>query len=156
MSKAMIHPRVGIAVFAMNAEGKFVFGKRKGSHGAGRWALPGGHLEMNEDFAECAAREMLEETGLELVNLKLLTATNDVMLDESRHYVTIFMKGDLKDQSAQPQIMEPEKCDAWVWMSWDEMRTIRDAQLESGEDSQGRKLFSPMMALFKQCPDVSV
>lgn len=27
-------PRIGVGVFVMNAEGKFVLGKRKGSHGA--------------------------------------------------------------------------------------------------------------------------
>lgn len=50
---------------------------------------PGGHLEYSESFADCAAREALEETGLEIGDIKFLTATNDIM--EGKHYVTIYV-----------------------------------------------------------------
>lgn len=51
---------------------------------------PGGHLEFGESFAETAAREVLEETGLQVGDIKFLTATNDVF-GEGKHYVTIFV-----------------------------------------------------------------
>ncbi|HON56494.1 MAG TPA: 8-oxo-dGTP diphosphatase [bacterium] len=37
----------------------------------GRWVAPGGKINFNETPADCAMREVLEETGLTLKNLKL-------------------------------------------------------------------------------------
>ena len=31
-----------------------------------RWTMPGGTMEINESLADCAAREVLEETGLKI------------------------------------------------------------------------------------------
>lgn len=36
------------------------------------WDLPGGHLSLGEDVQECLAREIKEETGLEMVIDRLL------------------------------------------------------------------------------------
>ena len=38
--------------------------KDGGIWGSGAWGLPGGGLEVNESLAECAQREVLEETGV--------------------------------------------------------------------------------------------
>lgn len=65
-SDARVVPRVGVGVFVLNSQGYILLGKRLGSHGSGTLALPGGHLELHESFEECAIREVLEETGIEL------------------------------------------------------------------------------------------
>ncbi len=56
--------------------------------------MPGGHLEFGESFEHCAIREVLEETGLSInpESVQFLTATNDIMASERKHYVTIFVK----------------------------------------------------------------
>jgi ADP-ribose pyrophosphatase YjhB (NUDIX family) len=75
-------------------------GCRKGSQGSGSYALPGGHLEYLEDLEACAVRETLEETGLAVVNPRLEWVENCIFGEPEnlQHYVTLFMRADLKDQ----------------------------------------------------------
>jgi 8-oxo-dGTP diphosphatase len=68
------------------------------------WALPGGHLEFCESFETCSEREILEETGLQIRDIRFLTATNSVFEAEGKHYVTIFMAAVLSNDSDQPQV----------------------------------------------------
>lgn len=103
--------KVGIGVMIIK-NGLVLLGKRKGSHGAGEYAFPGGHLEYMESFAECAIRETKEECGIEIQNIKFLFLKN-LTEYSPKHYVHIGLIADWK--SGNPQIMEPEKCDGWDW-----------------------------------------
>ncbi|MBL8645457.1 MAG: NUDIX hydrolase [Rhodospirillaceae bacterium] len=38
----------------------------------GEWSIPGGHQELGETVRETAVREVLEETGLTIANLRLV------------------------------------------------------------------------------------
>jgi 8-oxo-dGTP diphosphatase len=111
--------RVGVGVFVVK-NNKFLIGKRLNAHGAGTWHLPGGHLELGESFEECAKREVLEETGLKIANVSFLTVTNDVFEKGNKHYVTIFLKADYVE--GEPKVLEPDKCEEWKWISWDELK----------------------------------
>lgn len=64
---------------------------------------PGGHLEYGETFTECAKREVLEETGLEVGDIKFLVATNDVF-GEGKHYITIFVTSVIVGENKVPQV----------------------------------------------------
>jgi 8-oxo-dGTP diphosphatase len=94
---------------------KILMGKRKGSHGAGTWSFPGGHLEWGESVAECAGRETEEETGMPRKDFVFtpLTFTNDVFMVENKHYITLYTHAQWA--SVDPRIMEPEKCEEWRW-----------------------------------------
>ncbi|KAI9137464.1 NUDIX hydrolase domain-like protein [Paraphysoderma sedebokerense] len=128
--------RVGVGVFVMRQDKKILIGKRKGSHGNGTFQLPGGHLEFGETFEECAIREVKEEAGLDIHNLSFETATNDIFPTDNKHYVTVFMKGWCKDPNPNAIVMEPEKCEKWEWLSWEDTCRLRP-------------LFKPLESLIK-------
>lgn len=117
METQPLHPRVGVAVYILK-DGKFIMGQRKGKHGPGFWAPPGGHLEMGESIEECAAREAMEETGVAVSNIRFGALTNDVF-GPDKHYITISMIADWS--AGEPQLLEPDKCEEWRWCTWEDL-----------------------------------
>lgn len=113
-------PKVGVGVIIIK-DGKVLFGKRKGSHGEGSWSFPGGHLEFGEDVFACARREVMEETGVEITNLRNATFTNDFFEKEGKHYVTLFVIAEIL--SGVVEVKEPNKCEGWEWFSWSALPT---------------------------------
>ena len=63
-------PRVGVAV-VIERDGQVLLMKRKNVHGAGTWAVPGGHLEFGETPEECAVRETREEVGIAISGVQI-------------------------------------------------------------------------------------
>ncbi len=124
-------PRIGVGVFVFK-NGKFLMGKRRGAHGTGSWSVPGGHLEFGEAIEETAARELLEETGVVGKNLKVRAFTNDIFVDECKHYVTLWVTCDW--DSGEPQIIEPDKFTDLDWCDFNSLPT---------------PLFHPWVQLFK-------
>lgn len=104
-------PRVGIGVMVMK-DGKVLLGKRRGSHGAGEYAWPGGHLEHMERITDCAAREVMEETGLTIDNVRFLRVLNTLEY-APKHYVDIALAADWV--SGEPERREPDKVEGWAW-----------------------------------------
>ena len=86
-------PQVGLGVIVMH-KNKVLLGKRKNTHGAGCWCFPGGHLEFGETWQLCAKREVQEEVGIEIQNIQFGAVTNDIFVEEQKHYVTIFVTAD--------------------------------------------------------------
>lgn len=110
-------PKVGVSLILKNKDNQILVGKRKGSHGEGSWAFPGGHLEFREEPLECGLRELEEETGVkkeDVLLCKEIGFTNDIFEKEGKHYITIFLELLIKDNT-KIYNMEPEKCEEWVW-----------------------------------------
>jgi len=58
-----IEPRVGVGAITIQNR-KVLLVKRGAEPSRGLWAIPGGTLKLGETLQECAAREILEETGV--------------------------------------------------------------------------------------------
>ncbi len=90
-------------------------------------------------------------------------ATNDIMEEEKRHYVTIFMMGRCSNDSDGPKTLEPHKCEGWQSYSWEELREILaenkkssnngdGTSSEGSESISGLKLFGPLQHLVEESP----
>ncbi len=110
------HIKIGVGVLIYK-NGKILFGKRLKGAGSGSWGLPGGHLEVGETLGGCARREIAEETGLELHDLEFRSVVNDPRPDG--HYMHFVFEA--KSWSGEPQVLEPDKCEAWEWFSLDNL-----------------------------------
>lgn len=145
---------IGVAALIYNDDGQVIVGKRMGSHGAGTWALPGGHIddthEINkegrpwdvdvknwtkrpavdvESEAATCIREVEEETGLAIeTSGKVVHATWDFFEGNRpgfEYYNTFFV---LCRQSSTPRQVpvnkEPGKCEGWYPKTWEQLRKI--------------------------------
>ena len=85
-------PIVGVGAVIMQ-DGRVVLVKRRFEPLAGQWSLPGGRLELGETLEAGLAREMLEETGLEVEVGPVVDVFDRILLDPERkvryHYVLI-------------------------------------------------------------------
>ena len=108
-------PRVGVALI-ITTDDHVLLIKRKGSHGEGTWAVPGGHLEFGESPEECAIREAKEEVNVQVTDVRFRAITNDVFEVEDKHYVTIFMEATLA--GGEPTINAADEVAEVGWFAW--------------------------------------
>lgn len=111
-------PKIGMGIW-IRKNGTVLLGKRRGANGAGSWCPPGGHLEMFEDWAACARRETKEEAGIEIENIRFITATNDSNPAVGKHYVTLHCAADWL--SGEASDVEPDKMGDWRWCAWESL-----------------------------------
>lgn len=71
--------------------------KRAGEPFEGRWAFPGGFVNQDESLEDAAARELLEETGLDGIHLEQIGAFGDPGRDPRGHTVTVVFAGMLDE-----------------------------------------------------------
>lgn len=103
------HPVTGINIIPVLADGRIVLARR---HDTGSWALPGGMVEWGEEIATTVRRELLEETGLELVCISRLAGVYSKPNRDPRvHSICVVVeaevRGDIKIQDKQ-EISEVE------------------------------------------------
>jgi 2-hydroxychromene-2-carboxylate isomerase/ADP-ribose pyrophosphatase YjhB (NUDIX family) len=116
-------PMVGVGVVVWQGERVLMIQRGKEPR-LGQWSLPGGLQEVGETVAEAAAREVREETGIEIGAPVLVEVVDAVQRDDDgrirSHYTLI-------DMTAQWLAGEPVAGDdamAAAWKTLDEVRAL--------------------------------
>ncbi|HEX3045740.1 MAG TPA: NUDIX hydrolase [Bacillota bacterium] len=95
------NPAPGVSVLIAK-EGRVLLGKRaSGNYGAGRWCLPCGYIEYDEDFLTAGVREVEEETGLQ-VKIKSIINVTANFLAPGIHSLVVVLFGQVIGGSLKP------------------------------------------------------
>ncbi len=87
---------------------------KKDWHG---YTLPGGHVEPGESFVDAVIREMKEETGLDILNPRLV-GIKQFPIDDGRYIVLLFKTENFRDQIVSSDEGEME------WVDYDRLSDI--------------------------------
>jgi ADP-ribose pyrophosphatase YjhB (NUDIX family)/nicotinamide mononucleotide adenylyltransferase len=150
LTKRTDMPMVGVGVI-LHRDGKFLLGKRKGSHGEGLYSFPGGHIEKDEEITAAAINEVREETGIIIDTdaVEIFTARDEMFPEDNLHYVTVFTIVECpKDQEVEN--LEPDKCEGWEWYAYKDIpenlmpatRDILEKVVRKYEITQEQKVVS--------------
>jgi 8-oxo-dGTP diphosphatase len=83
-----------IAVFGFFAgKAKLLLINRKREPFKGKWALPGGFVDVDEELDDAAARELKEETGLAGIRLEQIHTAGRVGRDPRGRVITVVFMG---------------------------------------------------------------
>lgn len=109
---------------------KILLIRRKHPPFQGRWALPGGFIDMEEDLPASALRELAEETGIRNVSLRQFRAYGAPGRDPRGRVITIVFYGETPavpvqggDDAAEARWFPVERLPA---LAFDHGRIIHD------------------------------
>lgn len=84
-----INARPCNAAVLTDSEGRILLTKRKFEPAAGLWDLPGGFIDIGETAEESVVREMQEELGIKVKNIKYLCSGQDRYTFKRINYYTL-------------------------------------------------------------------
>lgn len=109
MEENKIKISVGVVVFRKES---ILFGRAKNREGRTRYILPVGHLEFMESFHDCVKREISEECGIHIKNIKFHFLSNTDNYKPAQ-YIHIGLTAEW--ESGEPKVLEPDGVEEWEW-----------------------------------------
>jgi 8-oxo-dGTP diphosphatase len=113
-------PAVTVDLVALCRDGdrlKVLLIRRKHDPFAGRWALPGGFLDLDEPIEDAARRELKEETGLEVGEVALLGVYGDPGRDPRGRTISLVYFAQVPDPPPSPTGGDDAAEAAWLDVS---------------------------------------
>lgn len=111
--------QVGVKAFIANKQGKYLALQRAKPYPGDtkpKWDIPGGRINVGEELVTALAREIGEETGMELQGRPKLVMAQDIIRD--KHVVRLTYLA-----SAEGQIsLDPQEHQSYQWMSLEELK----------------------------------
>ncbi len=104
-------PRLAADIIIEFPDGEIVLVKRGVKPYKGRWAIPGGGVEIGETVEQAAVREAKEETGLDIKLTGLVGVYSDPGRDPRGHTVSIVyhavpVGGDMKADTDAAEVIK--------------------------------------------------
>lgn len=126
--------QVGVKALIQNQEGKFLLVARaddKYSHDvvgkkvAGHWDIVGGRINVGENLRDNLAREIKEETNLDLIGEPKLLAAQDIFRKLGHHVIRLTY---LAEANGEVKLDEAENTH-YQWLTYDELEKLEDVDI---------------------------
>ena len=111
-----------------------------------QYVIPGGHIEYGEKMEDALKREVLEETGLDIYDISLLSiqeCINSNSFQEEKHFISI----DYICRTDETEVNLNDEADSYIWADIDSLLEldlggfVKDLFLEflRGDSSNNQK-----------------
>ena len=98
------HPVIGTSVIPILPDGRIVLIRRRDN---GKWGLPGGMVDWGQDIPTTVRRELAEETGLELLQIRRLVGVYSAPDRDPRiHSICILVEADVRGTMQIQDVLE--------------------------------------------------
>ncbi len=110
--------------------------ERGGHPYLGKWAIPGGFVEMDESLEEAAARELLEETGLSDIYMEQLYSFGDVGRDPRMRVISVAYMALVPKEKLKPVAGDDAAKVRWFSVHWEETEDAGDGGMRLWLESE--------------------
>ncbi len=116
-------PLVGAGA-VIHRGGKVLLVRRRYPPNQGKWALPGGLVELGETVQDAAAREIREETGLDVEIEGLLDVQSDLHRDSAGRFEYHYVLVDYLAKPVGGKLRLNEESSEYGWFASEDVRRL--------------------------------
>ncbi len=118
------HPIVAVAATVFNTNNCVLLVRRAKNPGKGMWGIPGGAVEPGEKLTSAVKRELLEETGIVVDPIEMITFIERVHRDKADrvqyHYIIFEYLCRVDDVTPKPS----DDVDEAIWVDLEDVKTF--------------------------------